>query len=79
MTEAAVRERDLPDAGLDFLVGGGEMGELIRTKDWRATALGDPAHWPLSLRTAVGKAVLGPRAPGAGGHIARADPHAPGE
>ena len=38
---------------LDFLSGGGEMGKLIRTKDWSKTALGSPDTWPQSLRTAV--------------------------
>lgn len=36
-----------------FLAGGGEMGELIRAKDWSQTALGDPSTWPQSLRTMV--------------------------
>lgn len=36
-----------------FLSGGGEMGELIRAKDWGKTALGDPSDWPQSLRTMV--------------------------
>jgi len=36
-----------------FLKGGGEMGELIRAKDWSKTALGDPADWPQSLCTMV--------------------------
>jgi PAS domain S-box-containing protein len=34
-----------------FLAGGGEMGELIRAKDWSQTPLGAPHKWPLSLRT----------------------------
>ena len=33
--------------------GGGQMGELIRQLDWRATPLGDLACWPDGLRTAV--------------------------
>jgi len=37
-----------------FLRGGGEMGELIRAKDWSKTSLGDPAGWPQSLQTMVG-------------------------
>ena len=37
-----------------FLRGGGEMGVLIREKDWSKTSLGDPADWPQSLRTMVG-------------------------
>jgi PAS domain S-box-containing protein len=36
-----------------FLAGGGEMGRLIRAKDWSKTSLGGPATWPQSLRTAV--------------------------
>ena len=36
-----------------FLKGGGEMGELIRAKDWSQTPLGDPADWPPSLCTMV--------------------------
>ncbi len=31
--------------------GGGELGELIRTKDWAQTILGPPDQWPQSLRT----------------------------
>ncbi len=37
-----------------FLKGGGEMGELIRAKDWSTTSVGDPEGWPQSLRTTVG-------------------------
>jgi PAS domain S-box-containing protein len=36
-----------------FLAGGGEMGELIRNKDWSKTTLGDPETWPASLCTMV--------------------------
>ncbi|GAB4019433.1 hypothetical protein GCM10028808_57180 [Spirosoma migulaei] len=36
-----------------FLAGGGEMGELIRSMDWSKTALGPIASWPQSLRTSV--------------------------
>ena len=36
-----------------FLRGGGEMGKLIRAKDWSETSLGDPAGWPQCLRTMV--------------------------
>ncbi|KQX13554.1 PAS domain-containing sensor histidine kinase [Flavobacterium sp. Root420] len=36
-----------------FLAGGGKMGELIRTKDWSKTVLGDPETWPPSLCTMV--------------------------
>ncbi|SAL27261.1 sensor kinase/response regulator fusion protein [Caballeronia arvi] len=42
-------------SGLDptFLLGGGEMGALIRGFDWTQTSLGAPAHWPQSLKTAI--------------------------
>ena len=36
-----------------FLQGGGEMGKLIRAKDWNTTPLGDPFQWPQSLQTMV--------------------------
>ncbi len=36
-----------------FLKGGGEMGKLIRAKNWSTTSLGDPETWPQSLRTMV--------------------------
>lgn len=36
-----------------FLRGGGEMGELIRARDWSMTSLGDPNDWPPSLRTTL--------------------------
>eukprot|EP01089_Gocevia_fonbrunei_P014757 TRINITY_DN4121_c0_g1_i3.p1 TRINITY_DN4121_c0_g1~~TRINITY_DN4121_c0_g1_i3.p1 ORF type:complete len:1328 (-),score=248.00 TRINITY_DN4121_c0_g1_i3:2950-6933(-) len=36
-----------------FLKGGGEMGKMIREKDWRKTPLGDPADWPQNLCTMV--------------------------
>ena len=37
----------------DWLVGGGEMGRLIRAMDWSQTPLGPLASWPPSLRTTV--------------------------
>ncbi len=37
----------------DWLVGGGEMGALIRAKDWSQTPLGPIDAWPQSLRSAV--------------------------
>jgi signal transduction histidine kinase len=36
-----------------WLVGGGEMGKLIRSMDWSATPLGPLDTWPNSLRTTV--------------------------
>jgi PAS domain S-box-containing protein len=37
----------------DWLVGGGEMGKLIRSMDWAKTPLGPIESWPQSLRTTV--------------------------
>ena len=36
-----------------WLIGGGEMGELIRSMDWSQTPLGPLEAWPNSLRTTV--------------------------
>src|SRR3984957_9361682 len=38
---------------LDFLAGGGEMGERMRALDWTKTPLGPVAGWPQSLKTIV--------------------------
>lgn len=38
---------------ISFLQGGGEMGRLIRSKDWNRTPLGDVSGWPQSLRTTL--------------------------
>ncbi len=38
---------------LNWLDGGGEMGELIRNMDWSSTPLGPLSDWPQSLRTSV--------------------------
>ncbi|HEY9580036.1 MAG TPA: ATP-binding protein [Rhizorhapis sp.] len=43
---------ELPEI-LDFLTGGGEMGDRIRRFDWAATPLGVPGGWPQSLRSAL--------------------------
>jgi PAS domain-containing protein len=36
-----------------FLEGGGQMGALIRNKDWSATPVGNPETWPSALKTCV--------------------------
>jgi signal transduction histidine kinase len=41
------------DSALQFLAGGGELGARMRAHDWATTALGPPADWPRSLKTAV--------------------------
>ena len=38
---------------LNFLSGGGEMGERIRNFDWSKTPLGNPENWDSSLKTCV--------------------------
>jgi PAS domain S-box-containing protein len=38
---------------LDFLAGGGEMGQRMRALDWSKTPVGSPASWPQSLKTIV--------------------------
>ncbi len=47
----------MPDAtentGLEFLAGGGEMGERIRAFPWAESLLGEPRFWPQALRTTV--------------------------
>ena len=40
-------------SALNFLQGGGEMGEHIREHDWAAHPLGTPDHWPRALRTVL--------------------------
>jgi len=37
----------------EIFVGDGEMARLMRSHDWRATALGDPSTWPESLKVAL--------------------------
>ena len=43
---------DLPAAG-DVFSGGGEIGDLMRRKDWSQTPLGPVDGWPQSLRSVV--------------------------
>lgn len=49
-------------SSLDFLRGGGEMGERTRSLDWSRTPVGPIEGWPHSLRTAV-SICLGSRHP----------------
>jgi signal transduction histidine kinase len=37
-----------------WLTGGGELGQLIRDKDWSSTPLGPIHSWPQSLKTTLG-------------------------
>jgi CheY-like chemotaxis protein len=43
----------LPVSSLDFLAGGGEMGERMRALNWLNTPFGAPSAWPQSLKTIV--------------------------
>jgi hypothetical protein len=36
-----------------FLAGGGELGAMMRERDWSRTPLGPISEWPQALRTAV--------------------------
>jgi signal transduction histidine kinase len=46
--------------GLHLRDGGGQMGALIRAKDWSRAAIGPTAAWPQSLRTALGICLASP-------------------
>jgi PAS domain S-box-containing protein len=43
----------MADNNLNFMQGGGEMGELIRATDWSNTPIGPPESWPAPLRSSV--------------------------
>src|SRR5689334_18471420 len=43
-----------------FPFGGGEMGALIRRRDWSDTGLGPVSGWPQSLQTTVGLLLRSP-------------------
>jgi len=49
----AITSDPSPNLDTAFLLGGGEMGERIRSHDWSRTPLGPAARWPRSLKTAV--------------------------
>jgi len=49
----SVRRLSEKDAGTDFLLGGGEMGERMRSIDWSQTPLGPAGEWPSSLKTSL--------------------------
>jgi signal transduction histidine kinase len=44
----------------EVLDGGGECGELLRSRDWSKNPLGPVAGWPQSLRTSVGTMLASP-------------------
>lgn len=51
--KAATLQSNNNSNGYDFLAGGGEMGELIRAKDWSKTPLSSFENWSQSLQTIV--------------------------
>lgn len=53
MTPATLDRAATTRSTPEFLSGGGELGALMRARDWSSTALGPPERWPLSLKTAV--------------------------
>lgn len=46
--------RDISTGQFGFLTGGGNVGTLIRTKDWSQSLPGAPQRWPQILKTTVG-------------------------
>ena len=48
-----VAQRGNTDGSASFLAGGGEMGTLLRARDWTQSPLGKPEYWPQSLKTTV--------------------------
>ena len=53
MNDVRLKTAPVADRGLDFLVGGGEMGGKMRAYDWAASPLGPAHRWPQSLKTAI--------------------------
>ncbi len=49
-----------PEDSAAFLTGGGEVGALVRERDWSATPLGPLGAWPASLRTATALVLRSP-------------------
>lgn len=48
------------EPALVFPVGGGETGELIRTRDWSSSPVGPIDRWPQSLKTVTNMLLLSP-------------------
>ncbi|MDZ7959422.1 MAG: hypothetical protein RMY34_16315 [Aulosira sp. DedQUE10] len=51
--KGAIAQSNGQAIAFDVFAGGGEMGELMRRKDWSNTPLGSVENWPQSLRTSV--------------------------
>src|SRR5277367_704109 len=48
------RPNEQPPIAIPWLVGGGAMGTLMRSKDWRDSPLGPLEDWPQSLKVTAG-------------------------
>lgn len=53
-------QKDKSGIARRFLTGGGAMGELIRSKDWSASEMGEPEKWSPSLKAAVATCLNSP-------------------
>ena len=53
MTRSPILNGASAKSALEFLAGGGEMGELIRSYDWGASSIGAPDTWSPTLRMMV--------------------------
>ena len=53
MISSGITKESVSRTGSEWIVGGGEMGQLIRAMDWSSTPLGSIVSWPQSLRTTV--------------------------
>jgi hypothetical protein len=40
-------------ANFNFLSNGGELGELMRARDWQSSPLGAPETWPPLLKSTI--------------------------
>jgi PAS domain S-box-containing protein len=57
MSENSLPRSPETGSGAEWLVGGSEMGRVVRGMDWSKTPLGPIAQWPSSLRTTVSLAL----------------------
>src|SRR5271165_894144 len=53
MASTEITQHARSGGDVEFLLGGGELGALMRALDWSATPLGPVHTWPQALRTAV--------------------------
>ena len=53
VTNMSGMQNPAAEVGLEFLAGGGSMGERIRAFPWARSSLGEPQFWPQALRTTV--------------------------